>query len=569
MPQSPILDVRSALDALRARLTRDPELRDPFAKVIAAIDALTLEQTAQAAKLSGLGAQLEREQKKSQTLARASQMVNSSLDLDTVLRSVLDLAVEVMQAERGFLMLADDSGKQLNLAAMHNLDRPTIESKDLQVSQSIVRKVFESGDEIITTDAQNDPRFSAQNSIMSLHIRSIVCVPLKVKDRTIGVVYLDSRLTAGLFSRQDPELLLSFANQAGLAIDNARLFKDQQEKLHEIAALEEFQARVLSSITNGIITLDAKRRIATFNEAAAATFRVSREAMAGKGVAELEALLPGIAHHLERSREGVRRTEMIGLDPAGKELSLEVRVAPLAGKGGGFAVAITDLTQQRELERLHEAEVERAKRVEESFSRYLAPHVVQSLMRDPTSVELGGERVRATILFADIRGFTAMSTRMPAERVVELLNEYFDVAVNAVFRNDGLLDKFYGDGLMAVFGPPRVRPDDPARAIQTALSLLTAIETINPLLTQPLAISVGLATGEVVSGHIGAKRRVDYTVIGDAANLASRLESAAPPGSIFCDEQTYLLSGLNLPAEKMTAKVRGRDDMVTIYSLKV
>jgi adenylate cyclase len=554
---------------LRAKLWRDNDLRDPFAKLVAALDALTLEQTAGAGKVAGLMAQVEREQKKSQTLVHASQMVNSSLDLDTVLRSVLDLAVEVMQAERGFLMLADESGKRLDLAVMHNLDRPTIESKDLQVSQSIVRKVFESGEEIITTDAQNDPRFSTQNSIMSLHIRSIVCVPLKVKDRPIGVVYLDSRLTAGLFSRQDPELLRSFANQAGMAIDNARLFRDQQEKLREIAALEEFQARVLSSITNGIITLDNKRKITTFNEAAAATFGVSRDAMVGKGVAALESLVPGITHHLDRSLEGVQRTEMVGLHPDGRELVLEIRVAPLAGKGGALAVAITDLTPQRELERLHEAEVERAKRVEESFSRYLAPHVVQSLMRDPTAVELGGERVRATILFADIRGFTAMSTKMAAERVVEMLNSYFDVAVNLVFKNDGLLDKFYGDGLMAVFGPPRVRPDDPARAIKTAVSLLSAIDTINPMLSTPLAISIGLASGEVVSGHIGAKRRVDYTVIGDAANLASRLESAAPPGSIFCDEPTYTLSGLNLPAEKMTAKVRGRDDMVTIYSLKV
>jgi adenylate cyclase len=567
-----LTDARSALGELQAQLSSSSGLHDPFAKVVAALDALMLEQTAAAGRLAGMGQQVEREQKKAETLSRAARMVNSSLDLDTVLRNVLDMAVEVMKAERGFLMLADESGKHLHLAVMHNLDRPALESKDLQISQSIVRKVFETGEAVITTDAQNDPRFNAQQSIMSLHIRSIVCVPLKAKDRAIGVAYLDSRVIPGLFSRQDPELLLSFANQAALAIENARLFRDQQAKLREISQLEEFQSRVLSSITSGVITLDNERKITTFNDAAAATFGVSAESMTGKGLDDLEHLIPGISMLVWNFEAlGFGRTETAGSHPSGTSLVVEIRISrlELGDDEHGIAIAITDLTQQRELERQHEAEVEREKHIEASFSRYLAPHVVQSLMKNPDSVGLGGERVPATILFADIRGFTAMSTRMEAEKVVELLNSYLDVAVNIVFRNDGLLDKFYGDGLMAVFGPPRVRPDDPARAIKTALGLLNAVDTINPHLSQPLSISVGIATGEVVCGHIGSKRRMDYTVIGDAANLASRLEAASPPGNIFTDEPTYLASGLNWPAEKMSAKVRGRDDMVTIYSLKI
>jgi adenylate cyclase len=294
--------------------------------------------------------------------------------------------------------------------------------------------------------------------------------------------------------------------------------------------------------------------------------------MAGKWIDALEALVPGMTSLLDRfESHATPRAEMAGIHPDGSSLVLEIRLALIyLGEGDhGIAIAITDLTQQRELERLHEAELERAKHIEESFSRYLAPHVVQSLMHDPDKIELGGERVPATILFADIRGFTAMSTKMPAEHVVELLNNYLDVAVNIVFRHEGLLDKFYGDGLMAVFGPPRVRPDDAARAINAAIALIGAVETINPHLSQPVAISIGIATGEVVSGHIGSKRRMDYTVIGDAANLASRLEAASPPGTIFVDEPTYMTSRLNHPAEKMSAKVRGRDDMVTIYSLKL
>jgi adenylate cyclase len=188
-------------------------------------------------------------------------------------------------------------------------------------------------------------------------------------------------------------------------------------------------------------------------------------------------------------------------------------------------------------------------------------------MKAPAAVGLGGERQTATILFADIRDFTKMAARMEAERVVEILNAYFEAAVAVLFENDGLLDKFYGDGLMAVFGPPRVRPDDAARALRSAARLHEVVRELEPIIREPLRISVGLATGEVVAGHIGSTRRLDYTVIGDAVNLASRLQSAAPPSATYCDETTYLRSGLALRGERLQAKIKGRDDLVTVYRL--
>ena len=173
------------------------------------------------------------------------------------------------------------------------------------------------------------------------------------------------------------------------------------------------------------------------------------------------------------------------------------------------------------------------------------------------------------ILFADIRGFTALSASMRAEAVVELLNSYLEEAVGIIFAHEGLLDKFYGDGLMAVFGPPRVRVDDAARAVRAAVSLHRVVKEIAPRLLRPIEIGIGMASGEVVSGRIGSARRMDYTVIGDAVNLASRLQAAAPPGTVFVDEDTYKKSGLNWPAEVMTARIKGRTDDVTIYSLKL
>ena len=121
-----------------------------------------------------------------------------------------------------------------------------------------MRRVFETGEPIVTTDAQQDPRFNINLSVRALRLRSIICVPLAIKARTIGVVYLDSRVAPGLFSPHDPDLLTAFANQAALAIENARLFDAERARVVEISRLEQLQARVLGSITSGVITLDGR-----------------------------------------------------------------------------------------------------------------------------------------------------------------------------------------------------------------------------------------------------------------------------------------------------------------------
>ncbi|GAC1598222.1 MAG: hypothetical protein NVS3B28_30200 [Candidatus Velthaea sp.] len=559
--------------AARARAIGDPQLLEGVVAAERAYDALSLERTSLASRLAASTSQTERELQKAMTIGRVAETVNSSLELDVVLRRVLDIAVEVMNAQRGFVMIADERSGELSLTTTHGLGEEGIDTDELRPSQTTVKHVFDTGQPIFTTDAQRDPRFNAQLSVRSLKLRSIICVPLAIRDKRIGVVYLDSRVTPGLFTRQDPDLLMAFANQAALAIENARLFNGQRAQLREIMWLETLQAKVLSSITSGVITVDSRNTITTFNDSAGETFGIDAAAMRGRPVTALDALIPNFSTLLSSGVSTGKAMDIEALHPTRGALNLTVRIAPIdLGDGSsatekGLAITLTDLTSQRALESMHRTDVEQRRAIRDAFSRYVAPHVVESLMKAPSALELGGERRTATIVFADIRDFTKMAARMEAERVVEILNAYFEAAVGVIFKHDGMLDKFYGDGLMAVFGPPQVHEDDAARAMRAATELHRVVREMEPTLGEQLRISVGLATGDVVAGHIGSTRRMDYTVIGDAVNLASRLQSAAPPSATYCDEVTYLKSGLNLPGERLQAKIKGRDDLVTVYRL--
>lgn len=168
-----------------------------------------------------------------------------------------------------------------------------------------------------------------------------------------------------------------------------------------------------------------------------------------------------------------------------------------------------------------------AKRVKRVLSRYVSEPVAETILQDMT--DGAGERQRVTIMFVDIRGFTTISEKLAPEDVVSLLNRYFSRMVRAVFEYDGMLDKYMGDGMMAVFGAPVSRPDHAYLAVQAALRIREELVAFNQELAasgrSPMAIGVGIHTGDCVIGNIGTEQRLDYTAIGDPVNTASRIES--------------------------------------------
>lgn len=537
------------MDQSTTRAASDISLREQCANLVTEIDTLGHEHLMLQAEVSRLRAQVTQETQLAALLARCAELMNSQQDIAVILRTVLDLAVEFTQAERGFIALTRPS-QPLSISVLHNLNGADYEA-DRRVSQSIIDRVLQSGEPLITTDAQLDERINVAESIIAQQIRSIICIPLQTKDDIIGVVYLDSRLMPGLFSRREPEALFAFAHLAGPAIENARLFAQERARLSEISALEAFRTRILETVAGGVITL-GHSNITSFNHAAEKTFGVAANDFLFQSIHALDAYIPELAALLETRDAGSVSTNYVGgFTRDHRALSLELRIAPVDLRN--TVIVVNDLTAEHALEK--------------SFSRYLAPHLVQSLLHDPQSIQLGGKREQATILFADIRGFTAMSAQMPPEEVVEMLNRYLERAVADIFAREGLLDKFHGDGVMAVFGPPRVREDDARRAVESAFALQESVEQLSQTMQHPFRISIGLATGTVVAGHIGSMQRMDYTVIGDAVNLASRLQAKAPPGGILCDEVTYLAAGCPAGAVPFQASIRGREDTLTLYML--
>jgi adenylate cyclase len=218
-------------------------------------------------------------------------------------------------------------------------------------------------------------------------------------------------------------------------------------------------------------------------------------------------------------------------------------------------------------DRLAREEVARA-----NYGRFMPEYVVKELLENPNSFRLGGVNQTITVLFADIRGFTTLSERESPERVVNLLNRYFTAMSEIIFEHGGTLDKYIGDGLMAIFGAPTATANDANNAVKTAVAMQRRINRLNGELVAdgllPITVGIGLHTGNALVGYIGSEIRSEYTAIGDTVNLAARLEANARGGQILLSEATAQAIDNSFPLvahEPLT--VRNRVQPVSLFEL--
>lgn len=231
------------------------------------------------------------------------------------------------------------------------------------------------------------------------------------------------------------------------------------------------------------------------------------------------------------------------------------------------AIAIINSHNYEGLRLLKERE---SAQIRESFEKFVPPTVVQRVLEDPDSVVLGGQRQNVSVLFADIHGFSQWSDQAAPEQVVEIMNDYFRLAADVILPLGGTLEKFFGDGLMAVFNMTDRNDEDKIyQAAEAALGLVHLSTELSQRWQQSLNFSVGVSTGPAVVGYIGTEQFMNYTAVGDAVSLAKRLQEHATPGKVFVD--AAVVSGLGALAQAQPLgelKIRGRKNPARIYELR-
>ncbi|MDY7040024.1 MAG: adenylate/guanylate cyclase domain-containing protein [Chloroflexota bacterium] len=488
------------------------------------------------------------------------QMINSTLDLEEVLKRVMDTIIELTGAERGFLMLIDDEAGALEFKVAREMDRRTIDDSSFQISRTIVRQVATDGVPIVTTNAQADPRFRAQESVVSYSLRSILCVPLRAKDKVTGVVYADNRIKHGLFGDRDRDLLVAFANQAAVAIENARLFES-------VVNAKKLMDNIFASITSGVITTDDMEKITLFNRAAEKILGIPAHTCLNAPYCStlpvLGETLPPLVEEVRTTGKEYIRYEVESHFPTRGQVSLSMSLSPLKDAQDetlGVAIVMDDLTEKKRYER------ERT-----MIKRYLPPELIENLPENLEELQLGGSRQVLTIFFSDIRGFTTYSENHAPEQVVEIVNQYCALVNSAIRAHNGIVDKYEGDAVMAHFNTPLLEePQHALQAVRAAWAVKQMVESYHQRVPPEsrLYLGIGINTGEVVAGNIGAEDHMEYTLIGDDVNLAKRLQENAKPAQILLGQTTYQLVEDYVQVNVLEPiRVKGRAAAEQVYEL--
>lgn len=236
--------------------------------------------------------------------------------------------------------------------------------------------------------------------------------------------------------------------------------------------------------------------------------------------------------------------------------------------------ALTDyaaiaIQNARNVDQIRQTKETEKARIRSTFQRFVPPQVVDQILDNPNLLQLGGKRKEISVLFADLRGYTAYSENLPPEGVVEMLNDYLSLAANVILSYGGTLDKYMGDGLMAIYNAPDDVEDHTMAALESALTLAQATREMAAQRKDGLSFSIGIHVGEAVVGYIGTDCAINYTAVGDVVNLAKRLQESAKPGQILVEESTIRRLNGRVSAQPLgEMKVKGRQRVALVYELQ-
>ena len=483
--------------------------------------------------------------------------ISAELDLSKLLERVVTETCKMLGAERATIFLHDAATATLFSRVSAGGDIAEIRFPDFA---GIAGAVYTSGQSLNIPYAYADMRFNPSfDRQTGFFTRSMLCVPIVNKENVcIGVTQILNK-KGGVFTDEDEQRLKAFTAQIAIALENSKLFDDVQR-------VKNYNDSMLTSMSNGVITLDANGKVVTCNAAAARIWDTANGEIAGRPLTDL--LGEDSAWLVERI-DAVRASHDNDAFPdasltlGGTHKSVNLTIMPLIAEGEkdlGTMLMFEDISSE--------------KRMKSTMSRYMDPVIAAQMLEGDTHDMLGGMNAEATIMFTDVRGFTTITEEYGAQGTVSFLNEYFTMMVDCITREGGMLDKFIGDAIMACFGLPMAHDDDPDRAARSAISMIRELWEWNEVRRakglKTVDMGVGLNTDTVVSGNIGSPKRMDYTVIGDGVNLASRLESACKAYSarILVSESTVAkLRGTYRVRDIDLVVVKGKTQPVRVFEM--
>jgi len=483
--------------------------------------------------------------------------VATDLDLVSMIHKIISETTHLLRAERATVFLYDEQTDELFSHVGTGLESKEIR---LPVTAGIAGQVFRTQETVNIPYAYADLRFNpAIDKATGFFTRSILCVPLiNTKGECIGVTQVLNK-NGGPFNKEDEARLKAFTTQIAVGIENAKLFNDVQN-------INNYIESMLQSMSNGVLTFDCDNHIITCNRAAEEILEITEKEIINKEPKSLfgkaNQWLSNAIHDVNQSRDVFEAIDA-ELNINKSHHSVNVHIQPLVSVDGtnlGTVLLIEDISKE--------------KRLKTTMARYMDPSVANQLIEDAES-KLGGQSTQATILFSDIRSFTTISEHLGPQGTVSFLNYFFTEMVNCIQDHQGIVNKFIGDALLGVFGVPLDIEDEVDKAVRAALAMTMAVKAMNQRKAKELGgkkieIGIGINTDNIVFGNIGSPKRMDFTVIGDGVNLASRMESACKfyDSRILISEHTKnKLKGTYRIRELDKVIVKGKQRPISLFEI--
>ncbi|MEG4817905.1 AAA family ATPase [Microcoleus sp. K5-D4] len=517
------------------------------------------------------------------TVMKASQAISGEIMLDKLMSSLMKILMESAGAQRGYLILSTQGKLLIEAEGKINSELVTV-LKSIPVencqklSKAIVNYVVRTQESVVLDDAAGEGQFTNDPYIQKHQLKSILCVPLINQSQIISIVYLENNLTAGAFTPERVELLKVLSGQAAISIQNSKLYTEVRESENRLA-------QFLEAIPVGVSVLDASGQFYYSNRAAIQ--------LLGKGVlpnvtseqipdvyqvykAGTEQEYPYAELPIVRALKGENATaEDMEIHQGNKIIPIEGWGTPIYDENDNISYAIVafqDITERKK------AETERIRftnelfQLNKAYERFVPNQFLHFLDKSSIiDVELGDQvELEMSVLFSDIRDFTTLSESMTPEENFKFINSYLSRMEPVINENNGFIDKYIGDAIMALFS------GEADNAVKAGIAMLDCLVEYNQNRANcgypPIQIGIGINTGTLMLGTVGGPNRMDGTVISDAVNLASRVESLTKNYgvSLLITQSTYSrLENPSLYAIRTldTVKVKGKSELVTVYEV--